>query len=71
MKLNELRATPGASRTQSASAEVMAPATVKQPVRASKVRRQERATVSAPVLKAWSDAAAEKNPEERFQQYLR
>ena len=30
----------------------MAPATVKQPVRATKVRRQERVTVSAPVLKA-------------------
>jgi len=30
----------------------MAPATVKQPVRATKVRRQERATVSALVLKA-------------------
>ena len=53
MKLNKLRAHARAQcRTQSASAEVMAPATVKQPVRATKVRRQERATVSAPVLKA-------------------
>ena len=34
-------------RTQSASAEVMAPATVKQPVRATKVRRQERAIIKS------------------------
>ena len=59
MKLNELRATPGAMQDAKRIGRGHGSGTGKTAGKGHKGQ------------KARSDAAAEKNPEERFQQYLR